>query len=65
MVIDVSNSPSFEDDAVMEFFTTSTRNILAAEQAAGVGHHVAHVDRRAAIASPTAATCAPRSRRRS
>jgi uncharacterized protein YbjT (DUF2867 family) len=41
VVIDVSNSPSFEDTAVMEFFQTSTRNILAAEQAAGVGHHVA------------------------
>jgi uncharacterized protein YbjT (DUF2867 family) len=40
-VVDVSNSPSFEDDAVMDFFRTSTRNILAAEQAAGVGHHVA------------------------
>src|SRR3954451_12680852 len=41
VVIDVSNSPSFEDAAVMEFFQTSTRNILAAEQAAGIGHHVA------------------------
>jgi uncharacterized protein YbjT (DUF2867 family) len=41
VVIDVSNSPSFEDDAVMEFFQTSTRNILGAEKAAGVGHHVA------------------------
>ena len=41
VVIDVSNSPSFEDTAVMEFFQTSTRNILAAEQAAGIGHHVA------------------------
>jgi uncharacterized protein YbjT (DUF2867 family) len=41
VVIDVSNSPSFEDDAVMDFFQTSTRNILAAEQVAGVGHHVA------------------------
>jgi uncharacterized protein YbjT (DUF2867 family) len=41
VVVDVSNSPSFEDDAVMEFFQTSTRNILVAEQAAGVGHHVA------------------------
>jgi uncharacterized protein YbjT (DUF2867 family) len=40
-VVDVSNSPSFADAAVMEFFQTSTRNILAAEQAAGVGHHVA------------------------
>jgi len=41
VVVDVSNSPSFEDAAVLEFFTTSTRNQLAAEQAAGVGHHVA------------------------
>jgi uncharacterized protein YbjT (DUF2867 family) len=40
-VVDVSNSPSFEDAAVMEFFETSTRNLLAAEAAAGVGHHVA------------------------
>jgi len=40
-LVDVSNSPSFEDDAVMTFFDTSTRNLLAAEQAAGVGHHVA------------------------
>jgi uncharacterized protein YbjT (DUF2867 family) len=41
VVIDVSNSPSFEDKAVLEFFETSTRNLLAAEAAAGVGHHVA------------------------
>jgi uncharacterized protein YbjT (DUF2867 family) len=41
VVVDVANSPSFEDDAVMEFFQTSTRNILIAEQAARVGHHVA------------------------
>ncbi|ROO85373.1 uncharacterized protein YbjT (DUF2867 family) [Actinocorallia herbida] len=41
VVIDVSNSPSFEDAAVLEFFTTSTRNLLAAEKEAGVGHHVA------------------------
>jgi uncharacterized protein YbjT (DUF2867 family) len=41
VVIDVSNSPSFEAAAVMEFFETSTRNLLAAEAAAGVGHHVA------------------------
>jgi uncharacterized protein YbjT (DUF2867 family) len=40
-VVDVSNSPSFEDTAVMEFFETSTRNLLAAAAAAGVGHHVA------------------------
>jgi uncharacterized protein YbjT (DUF2867 family) len=41
VVVDVSNSPSFEDDAVMEFFRTSTGNMLAAEQQAGIGHHVA------------------------
>src|SRR5687768_18411934 len=41
VVVDVSNSPSFEDQAVLEFFQTSTRNLLAAEAAAGVGHHVA------------------------
>ena len=41
VVVDVTNSPSFEDDAVMDFFRTSTGNLLAAEQAAGVGHHVA------------------------
>ena len=41
VVIDVSNSPSFEDAAVLEFFKTATGNLLAAEKAAGVGHHVA------------------------
>lgn len=41
VVVDVSNSPSYDDAAVLEFFTTSTRNVLAAEAAAGVGHHVA------------------------
>ena len=41
VVIDVSNSPSFEEAAVLEFFETSTRNLLAAEAAAGVRHHVA------------------------
>jgi uncharacterized protein YbjT (DUF2867 family) len=40
VVVDVSNSPSFEDAAVMEFFTRSTRNLLAAGAAAGVRHHV-------------------------
>jgi uncharacterized protein YbjT (DUF2867 family) len=40
-VVDVSNSPSFEDAAVLEFFTTSTRHQLAAEGAAGVALHVA------------------------
>jgi len=39
--VDVSNSPSFEDEAVMAFFKTSTSDVLAAEAAAGVAHHVA------------------------
>src|SRR5919109_2308073 len=41
VVVDVSNSPSFEDAAVLAFFETSTRNLLAAESVAGVRHHVA------------------------
>src|ERR1700751_2295650 len=41
VVIDLANSPSFEDQAVLEFFETSGRNLLAAEAAAGVKHHVA------------------------
>ncbi|ONI92765.1 NmrA family transcriptional regulator [Saccharothrix sp. ALI-22-I] len=41
VVVDVSNSPSFADEAVMDFFRTSTGNLLAAEEKAGVGHHVA------------------------
>jgi len=41
IVVDVSNSPSFEKEAAMEFFTVSTRNILTCEAAAGVKHHVA------------------------
>lgn len=41
VVVDVSNSPSFEDAAVMKFFETSARNLLAAEADAGVRHHVA------------------------
>ena len=41
VVADVSNAPSWEDAAVLDFFETSTRNLLAAEAAAGVGHHVA------------------------
>ncbi|NBW08067.1 MAG: SDR family oxidoreductase [Caulobacteraceae bacterium] len=40
-VIDVANSPSFEDEAAMAFFRTSGANLLAAEKAAGVGHHLA------------------------
>jgi uncharacterized protein YbjT (DUF2867 family) len=41
VVVDVSNAPDWGDDAVMHFFQTSSRNLLAAEAAAGVGHHVA------------------------
>ena len=40
VVVDVSNAPVWDDDAVREFFTTSTRNLIAAEGAAGVAHHL-------------------------
>ena len=40
VVVDVSNAPVIDDDAVLDFFRTSSRNLLAAEQAAGVRHHV-------------------------
>src|SRR5690349_5070114 len=40
VVVDAANAPSFEDAAALSFFTTSTRTLLAAENAAGVGHHV-------------------------
>ena len=64
VVIDVSNSPSFDDAAVLRFFETSAGNLLAAEALTGVGHHVAlsvvGCDR-----VPRAATSEPRSPRRS
>jgi uncharacterized protein YbjT (DUF2867 family) len=41
VVVDVSNAPSWEDAAVLNFFETSTRNLLSCEAAAGIGHHVA------------------------
>jgi uncharacterized protein YbjT (DUF2867 family) len=41
VIVDVTNAPSWEDKAVLKFFETSTRNVLAAEQKAGVNHHVA------------------------
>jgi uncharacterized protein YbjT (DUF2867 family) len=41
VMVELANSPSFEDRAVLEFFETSERNLLAAEAAAGVRHHVA------------------------
>src|SRR3954465_3491019 len=41
VVVDVANAPVWDDDAVLKFFTTSSRNVLAAERDAGVGHHVA------------------------
>ena len=63
VVVDLSNSPSFEDKAVLDFFETSGRNLFAAEGAAGVGHHVAlsivGIDR-----TPEMAISAPRSPRR-
>ena len=65
VVIDVSNSPSFEDEAVMEFFTTSTGNLLAAEAEAGVRHHVALSVVGSRAPEPRAATSEPRTHRRS
>lgn len=41
VVVDLANAPAWEDKAVLEFFETSGRNLLAAERAAGVGHHIA------------------------
>jgi len=41
VVVDVANAPAWEDDAVLRFFTTSTRNLIAAERDARVGHHLA------------------------
>jgi uncharacterized protein YbjT (DUF2867 family) len=41
VVVDVANSPSFEDEAALEFFRTSGHNLLAAERSSGVGHHIA------------------------
>ena len=41
VVVDVSNAPSFDDGPVMEFFTASTKNLVAAARSAGVGHYVA------------------------
>jgi uncharacterized protein YbjT (DUF2867 family) len=62
VVVDVSNSPSFEDAAVLEFFTTSTRNLLAAEAVAGVDI-TSRCPSWVPSASPEAATSAPSSRR--
>src|SRR5262245_47613104 len=41
VVVDVSNAPTWEDKAVLEFFQTATRNLLVAEANAGVRHHIA------------------------
>jgi uncharacterized protein YbjT (DUF2867 family) len=41
VVVDVANAPNWEEQAVLDFFTTTTRNVLEAEHAAGIGHHVA------------------------
>lgn len=63
VVVDVSNAPSWEDQAVLDFFETSTRNLLAAEAAAGVRHHVA-LSIVGSERLPPTVTSAPRSRRR-
>ena len=63
VVVDVSNSPSFEDAAVLKFFQTSTGNLREAEAAAGVGHHM-RCQSWEPNGSPKAATSVPRSPRR-
>ena len=63
VVIDLANSPSFEDRAVLEFFETSGRNLLAAEAAAGIRHHVA-LSIVGPTGRPTMAISAPRSPKR-
>jgi uncharacterized protein YbjT (DUF2867 family) len=63
VVVDVANAPAWSDAEVLDFFQTSSGNLLAAEAAAGVGHHVA-LSWSAPSGSPRAATCARRSRRR-
>jgi uncharacterized protein YbjT (DUF2867 family) len=62
-VIDLANSPSFEDKAVLEFFETSEGNLLPAELSAGVRHHVA-LSIVAILTEPTMAISAPRSPKR-
>lgn len=64
MVVDVSNSPSFDDDPAMEFFTKSTTNLPAAAKDAGIRHYVA-VSIVGCDQFPRAATCVRRSPRRS
>ena len=64
VAVDVSNSPSFEDAAVLKFFEASTRNLLTYEAAAGVGHHVA-LSVVEPSGCPTAVTSAPKSLKRS
>ena len=63
VVIDLANSPSFEDRAVLEFFETSGRNLLAAEAAAGVRHHIGSQSSEP-TGRPTMAISAPRSPKR-
>src|SRR3989442_4313047 len=63
VVVDVSNSPSWEDAAVLKFFETSTRNLLTSGAAAGVRHHVA-LSVVAATGCPKAVTSGLRSLRR-
>lgn len=66
VVVDVSNSPAFEDAAVLEFFTKSTTNLLKFEEAAGVKHHVAlSVVGTERLAKSGSDICVPRLLRRS
>ncbi len=64
VVIDLANSPSFEDKAVLEFFETSGRNLLVAEAVAGV-RHMSRYPSSEPTGPPTMASSAPRSPKRS
>ena len=63
-VVDVSNSPSWADDDVLNFFTTSSRNLLEAERAAGVAAPRRTLDRGSRPVPPKVATCEPKSPKR-
>ena len=65
VLVDVSNSPSFADDDVMNFFVTSTTNLVAAAKKAGIAPLRGALCRRRPAGFRTAATCAPRLPRRS
>ncbi len=64
VLVDVLNSPSYEDEPVLEFFGTATRTLVSAARTAGVGHYVALSIVGGLPGYPRAAICGPRWRRR-